>query len=263
MNQRTLKIYLIVLLGNCIFFACTQAPPQNAEEIIARSFAAHGGEGLADWETLVMTGKADRYERMDRARYNANYKVYAGKPSKIRVEIDNAADKGRFFHTFFYNDGLAWNHLNLMPSSSKYMVKPNKKYLDQLYGIKFYKDNAKEYSWEEDENINDKSVFVVSALVEEDTVKLYFDKKKYFMVQEDYTLKIGPRRENVIRTYSNFTKKGSAVYPMKIEELIKIKSGRRESEQDAKYTIETIEINKDIENWMFDEDKPKPKGDKK
>ncbi|RPJ75146.1 MAG: hypothetical protein EHM24_04820, partial [Acidobacteria bacterium] len=89
---------------------CNRAP-KTAEDVLARSLKAHGGESLTAWTTLTVRG---RVEMQDGITYNAAFLLQAKAPGRVRVEQDMTADRGRVFNDLFLNDGQAWSRRNLV-----------------------------------------------------------------------------------------------------------------------------------------------------
>ncbi|MFC1556241.1 hypothetical protein ACFL67_04075 [candidate division KSB1 bacterium] len=194
----TLKILLIVSL-TAFFAGCSGTPeaPASADELITRSYEIHGGAKLTDWNSLSIEG---RIWMNDGTWYLGKYLVFAEKPGKLRVEEDMTFAKGRMFHEYFMNDGVAWSRRNLMPgrnSAEQMMGRWN-----QLGGIAYYKENASSFFMKEDSEVEWQEgtfvtgeqpeytvietipAYVVGAVMEADTIDLYFDKKNLNFIQE-------------------------------------------------------------------------------
>ncbi|MFC1554396.1 hypothetical protein ACFL7D_07170 [candidate division KSB1 bacterium] len=249
-----LKISLIVL-SLLILSGCSQAPPENADEIIARSVKAHGGEKLSDWETLSIEGTI---EMRDGIIFNAAYILLAQKNGKLKVEHDLTADNGRRFIEYFMNDGLAWRRTNLMRGRGN--LQQMKQWFNECYGISYYADNAEifilkedaQVEWKEkpDKNsqeynvIETKPAYVVAAVIGQDTTDLYFDKKNFLLLQES--------KRNSKRIFWAHKKFSGVNMPTKINQI----TVSRRGEDIVPVTYSTVEFNNPIEDWVFEEDKP-------
>ena len=219
--------------------------PQTAEEIIAHSVEVHGGSGLTEWQSIVITGEAIVDEMGNPVR--SEYTIYAEKPNKARLDIDMTKfERGSQIFTYLYNNGVGWFQYNLIPYQNPVYAKWHKRIYDHCQGIAFYAENAS-ISLKSEETLDEKDVYVFNAAIESDTAILYIDKSKFHFVQEQF--KNG--RQTVTKKYSDFKKFGNAVYPTKI-----LQTTTGQTEGKIEITYKKVEFNIQIETWMFEEDKP-------
>ena len=238
--------------------ACSLLPPRTAEDVIARSVKAHGGEKLTTWQTLTITGTV---EMQDGILYNAAYLVQAKVPGKLRVEQDMTADRGRIFNEYFMNDGVTWSRRNLVPG--RVDIKRMQRWMNQCYGIAYYAGHAKSMTLKADAMVEWKirvgpeasawklvdttPAYVVTVTTGEGTADLFIDKKTFFLLQE-----ATPEVRRVFRDFATFE---GVVWPMRILEITR----SQKAEVLTPYVYTDVKYNSPIEDWRFTEDMP-PKG---
>lgn len=123
------------LLASLALVTGCKGEPQTADEIIARSVKAHGGEeALTTWQTMTVKGEVNQQD--GRLWFRGEYLVYAQKPDKLRIE------RGRLFFCEILNGGKGWMIRNLIPSYREELAGIYKAKLDRLDGIAFYAQNA-------------------------------------------------------------------------------------------------------------------------
>ncbi len=254
--MRNSQVYLMILICAVLFACgCSEAPPETAEELVARSVKVHGGDKLTSWNTMTIVGTVPV---QDLNVHNARYSLMADRSGKLRAEIDHTVDKGRVFTDYFLNDGIAWQRRNLIPWQSN--AAGLQIWLNQLDGIKYYADNADELFmkdddaviWKESPNVysfefsqvDETEAYVVAAVIAGDTTNLYFDKSNLRFIQEGFG-----NRKRVFRDFQNF---GGVLHPTRINEVT---SGRR-GEYITAYRYSEIKYNVEIEPYMFTEDMP-------
>lgn len=238
--------------------ACSFLPPRTAEDVIARSVKAHGGEKLTKWQTLTITGTV---EMQDGILYNAAYLVLAKVPGKLRVEQDMTADRGRIFNEYFMNDGVTWSRRNLVPG--RVDIKRMQRWMDQCYGIAYYAGHAKSMTLKPDGTVEWKTrvgneasawklvdttpAYVVTVTTGEGTADLFIDKKTFYLLQET--------APDVRRVFRDFTTFEGVVWPTRILEITRT----QKTEVLTPYVYTDVKYNTPIEDWRFTEDMP-PKG---
>jgi hypothetical protein len=259
--NRHMKGALFAAAGTAAVMAAAMATgcsrqPRTAEEVIARSVAAHGGERLTNWRTLSINGTV---EMQDGITYKAAYVLQASLPGRLRVEQDMTADRGRIFNEYFLNDGVAWSRRNLIPGRGD--AARMQRWMNQCYGIAYYLENASglaleadgEATWREppagggeerDAAVSSRPAWVVSASVGEETVKLYIDKKTFHFLEE--------ATPHGRRLFSGFKTFDGAVLPTKILEI----TTGRQGDVFTPYTYESVAFDAPIEDWVFTEDMP-------
>jgi hypothetical protein len=229
-------------------------PSPTAEEIVARSVKAHGGDKLAGWQTLTLTGTV---EMQDGIAYNAAYLVQAKPPGRLHVEQDLTADRGRAFHEYFLNDGVAWSRRNLVPGRAD--VKRLQRWMNQCYGVAYYAGHVKSMSLKPDGAVEWKTraggegapwklvdttpAYVVSVTTDDGaTTELFIDKKSFYLLQEST-----PDGRRVFRDFTAFE---GVVWPTRVLEITK-------NQKTEVYTpYKDVKYNRPIEDWMFAEDMP-------
>ncbi len=248
---------VIACLGAGVFAAsCSFLPPRTAEDVIARSVAAHGGAKLSDWRTLSLTGTV---EVEDGIAYNAAYRVQVSLPGKLRVEQDLTADRGRAFFEYFLNDGVAWSRRNLVPGRAD--AKRLQRWLNQCYGIAYYASHARSMSLEPEGSVEWRSrdgsegspwklvdttpAYVVKIVTDAGaTVQLSIDKKRFYLLQETT-----PEVRRVFRDFQTFE---GVVWPTRIIEVTRT----QKAEVFTPYEYKDVKYNVPIEDWVFAEDMP-------
>ncbi|MFC1729213.1 hypothetical protein ACFL6I_02655 [candidate division KSB1 bacterium] len=250
-------LFTALLTAVMISVHCSQAPPpQSAGEIIDRSITAHGGSALTDWNTMTVLG---RLWMNDGNMFHAAYRVYAEKPGKLRVERDMTADRGRLFYEYFLNDGTVWQRNNLLPRSGNSALL--QRWMNQCDGIAYYAENADELIWKEDTELIWKEpvdiqnqeyrevktiqAYVLTAIVGTDTTDLCFDKENFYLVGESWG--------NTQRIYTDFKKFGGVTLASKFNEITQGRSG----EVITPFSIEKVEYNTPIDEYLFTEDMPR------
>jgi hypothetical protein len=231
-------------------------PPQTAEEIVARSVKAHGGDKLAKWETLTLTGTV---EMQDGIAYNAAYLVQARPPGRLHVEQDLTADRGRAFFEYYLNDGVAWSRRNLVPGRAD--VTRLQRWMNQCYGIAYYASHAKSMALKPDGTVEwrtrvgsegaswkvvDTTPAYVVAVTTDDgsTTDLFIDKKRFYLLQE-----ATPEGRRVFRDFTTFE---DVVWPTRVLEI----TTSRKTEVYTPYVYKDVKYNRPIEDWVFTEDMP-------
>jgi len=240
-----MRTFLYIILIVVTAARCTQ-PSLTAEEIIARSVEAHGGDALSNWQSIVIKGEAVMQDLGNSIR--SEYIISAEKPEKVRVDIDlTKFERGRQIFTYFYNNGIGWMQYNLSPSYRSEYTQIHKHYLDHCYGIAYYAENS-DLSLLSEKRLNGKKVYKVCAVAESDTAMLYIDKETFYFVGEEYR----DTRGLVKCIFGDFENFGQAVYPTSVKQKI-----AGDNRPELEVTYKTVEHNVLFESWMFEEDMPK------
>jgi hypothetical protein len=246
----------VALAATATAAACSLLPPRTAAAIVARSVEAHGGDKLAGWQTLTLTGTV---EMQDGITYNAAYLVQAKPPGQIRVEQDLTADRGRAFYEYFLNHGVAWSRRNLVPGRAD--VKRLQRWMNQCYGIAYYAGHAKSMSLKPDGAVEWKTrdggegapwrvvdatpAWVVSVTTDDGaTADLFIDKKSFYLLQES--------TPDGRRQFRDFTAFEGVVWPTRVLEITR----NQKAEVYTPYTYTDVKYNRPIEDWVFAEDMP-------
>jgi len=253
------------------------APPQaaptsfaapTAQEIVARSVAAHGGDRLTAWKTITIKGTV---VMQDGIAYNGAYTLLAKAPDRARVEHDATADRGRAFYEYILNGGVAWTRRNLIPAA--FDASRIQRWLDQCYGIAFYarpgvalelKGEA-EMAWppamapaaasggtpaaaaatgSPAPVAAPRRVWIVLATVGTDTRELAIDQETSRFLREV--------AGDTTRVYWDFAPFDGALMPTRILEIAKTRQG----ETRTPFTWKTVVHDAPIEDWRFTEDMP-------
>jgi outer membrane lipoprotein-sorting protein len=223
----------------CFFFGCA---PQTAEEIVARSVEAHGGDALTQWSSMVAKGKV--HQKDGRLWFNGELIVYAQKPDKIRIERDlTKFERGRFFTSEIYNGGKGWILRNLIPYYRDELATQYKAKLDRCEGIAFHANHSDSMTLIGEEEVEGQPAYVIEAVAGDAKATLYIDTESYYLVKEAY--------DNVTLHYSEFKELGGAIRAGKV---LEVTEGRRTVE--VTYTYDTIETDVEIDPMLFEEDIP-------
>jgi hypothetical protein len=229
--------------------------PLTANEILARSLAAHGGDRLSSWRTLAIDGTI---EMDDGITYRAAYRVRAKQPDKLKVEQDMTVDRGgRYVYEYFLNGDQFWSRRNLI------ITKVDRRRLDrwmsQCYGIAYYVKQATASALKPEgtsdwlsktsgstyQPAEQRAAYVVSLTTAAGSADLYIDRKTFYLLEE--------RAADLRRVYSAFRDFGGAVHPTRILEVTRGRNG----EVFTPITYDAVRYDDPIEDWIFEEDKPK------
>ena len=251
----------ILLLASLLFVPATVAPPAahprppaTAEEILARSVAAHGGARLSSWHTMALTGTI---EMEDGITYRAAYRVLAKMPDKLKVEQDMTVDRGgRYVYEYFRNGSLAWSRRNLIPGK----VDPARleRWMNQCFGVAYYAAHRTALAlkpeatsdwltrsgaaWQVSER---RPAYVLTATTSTGSTDLYIDKTTFYLLEE--------ARLDLRRVYSGFRDFSGTRQPTRILEIGK---GRNGGEVVTPITWDVVRYDAPIEDWVFEEDMP-------
>jgi hypothetical protein len=248
-------ISTIVALVAVLAGACAPGPPRTAEEVLARSVKAHGGDRLTSWTTYALRG---RVELQDGIAYNAAYTVLAKAPDRLRVEQDMTADRGRIFTEYFLNGADAWSRRNLVPGRAT--LKQMERWRGQCFGVAYYAQYATaktlnpaatvEWRWRaadsKEYTVQDRRpAYVVVVMIKSEPVELFIDKETFYLLQEV--------RPELRRLHHDFNVLGGIVMPTRVLEITR----SRDREVLTPYTFESLALNEPIEDWLFEEDRPR------
>jgi hypothetical protein len=228
----------------------------TAADVVARSVQAHGGEALASWQTLKITGTV---VMQDGIAYTGAYTLLAKAPDRLRVEHDATADRGRAFYDYFLNGGVAWSRRNLIPGALE--VDRIQRWMDHCYGIAFYARPGVtlerlpdgDLAWPPQGGpgaapaVPDarRKVWVVAATVGAERRELFIDQETARLLQE-----VTPQ---TTRVYWDFKSFDGMVMPTRILEIAKTRQG----ESRTPFTWTDVKRNIPIEDWRFTEDMPR------
>ena len=258
MRSKWLALAVVVASAALVATGCDRAP-KTAEDVLARSLKAHGGEGLTAWKTMAVRG---RVEMQDGITYNAAFLLQAKAPGHVRVEQDMTADRGRIFNDLFLSDGQAWSRRNLVVNP-RGNVKQMQRWLRHCYGIAYYEQHGTEASLGPDETVEWKSkpdaagktvvvtrpAYVVTTKVDGEAVKLFVDKDTFYLIQESW-----PDGRRVHRDFKVF---GRVTFPTRVQDITRNRQG---VETVLPYTYEAVTFDAPIQDWVFTEDRPKERG---
>jgi len=249
----TLAFVLSLLLA-----ATMTASPQTAltaQDIVARSVKAHGGDRLTNWRTLQVTGTVDME---DGITYRAAYRLLATLPGRLRVDQDMTAGGGRLFYEYFLDNGTAWSRRNLIPGKAD--PKRLERWLNQCFGIAYYARQASALALQPEAAVEWKApaergsatlkvvdttpAYVVRATLDGSTVDLFFDKTRFYLLQE-----VTPEGRRVFCDFKDFA---GVTLATRVNEI----TTSRQGEVLTPYVYLTVKYNQPIEDWLFEEDKP-------
>jgi outer membrane lipoprotein-sorting protein len=232
----------VFAVAACLLVIVGCSSPETADEIVAESVRAHGGDALANWSTMAVRGEV--YQKDGRVWYRGEYIIYAQKPDKIRMETDlTKFERGRFFYSEILNGEKGWMVRNLLPSYREGLAERYRAKLNRCDGIAFYTANADSFTLLQEDVVEDRAAFVIEAKLGEKTAKLYIDKENFLLLKEEY--------DNVTLIYSDFKELGGAVRASQIREIT---TGRRTVE--ITYTYNTVDIDVEIDPALFEEEMP-------
>ncbi len=251
--KRTTSSAITAIVAAAAFAACSHVP-RTAQEIIARSVVAHGGDRLTNWQTLTVHGKA---EMLDLITYGAEYTLQAKSPGKLYVEYNMIAGRGRTFREYFLNDGVAWSRQNLVVGKAN--LKQLQRWLGQCTGIARYASRANALALEGESSVEWKAkkdgtsgyqtvetrpAYRISGVVDGEKTEVFIDKQSFYLIQEAAA---GTRR-----TYHNFKSQAGVVWPTEVLETV---TGRQ-GDVITPFVYDSIVYDKPIEDWVFSEDMP-------
>jgi hypothetical protein len=246
---------LVVAIGLVAISASFSRAADTAQNILARSIRAHGGDKLTTWKTMVVDGTIDV---QDGVTYHAAYRLWAKMPGKLRVEHDLTADRGRRFDQYFLNGGVSWMRRSLIVGAVP--VARMQRWLDQCDGVAFYAKHSAAFTLQADavvqwqappepgsttpKAVESRPAWVLHATIDGAAVDLYIDKERFFLLQE-----VTPEGR---RVFSGFTAFAGRTLPTKINEFTK----GRQGETLTPITWKSVKYDVAVEDWLFDEDKP-------
>jgi hypothetical protein len=235
------RIFTALALVTGLFAAGVSASPpaETAQDILARSIQAHGGDKLTTWKTMVVDGTIDI---VDGVTYHAAYRLWAKKPGKLRVEHDLTADRGRRFDQYFLNGGVSWMRRSLIVGTVP--MTRMQRWLDQCSFVASYAAHSAAFTLQPDAVVENLPAFVLHATIDGAAVDLYIDKERFFLLQE-----VTPDGR---RVFSGFTNFAGRTLPTKINEYTRSRQG----ETFTPIIWKTVKYDVPVEEWLFEEDKP-------
>ena len=251
------KAVIGLLLATWLFAvgASASRAAETAQDVLAKSIQAHGGDKLTTWKTMVVEGTI---EMQDGIAYHAAYRLWAKMPGKLRVEHDLTADRGRRFDQYFLNGGVSWMRRNLIVGT----VPPARMqaWLDQCAGVARYAKHGAAFTLQPDavvqwqvpadpgsntlKVVESRPAWVLRATIDGAQVELHIDKERFFLLQET--------TPDSRRVFSGFTNFAGRMLPTKINEFAKTRQG----ETLTPITWKSVKYDVAVEDWLFDEDKP-------
>ncbi len=228
--------------------------PATAQDLLARSVAAHGGDKLSSWRTMSITGTI---EMVDGITYRAAYRVLAKAPDKLKVEEDMTVDRGgRYAYEYFRNGSQTWSRRNLIPGKAD--AARLDRWMNQCFGVAHYAKQATSLALKPEatsdwmtksasgyEVTERRPAYVVTVTTPAGSADLYFDKKTFYLLQE--TTAEGRR------LYAAFHDFGGTVHPTRILEITQGRNG----EVVTPITYDAVRYGEPIEDWVFEEDMPR------
>ncbi len=231
-------------------------PLQTGDDLLARSFRAHGGEKLSSWRTIDITGTIDME---DGITYRSAYRIRARQPDKLKVDQDmTVARGGRYFYEYFRNGDLVWSRRNLVVGKAD----PARvaRWMNQCFGVGYYAKQATAVALEGDgtsewmtksgtayQVSEQRPAHVVTVTLPAGSADLYIDKATFYLLEE--------RTQDSRRLYSGFKTFEGRVHPTLILEITKGRNG----EVFTPITYDNVRYDTPIEDWIFEEDMPAKK----
>ena len=195
MSNHKAVIGLLLATGLFAVGASASRAAETAQDVLAKSIQAHGGDKLTTWKTMVVEGTI---EMQDGIAYHAAYRLWAKMPGKLRVEHDLTADRGRRFDQYFLNGGVSWMRRNLIVGT----VPPARMqgWLDQCAGVARYAKHGAAFTLQPDavvqwqvpadpgsntlKVVESRPAWVLRATIDGAQVELHIDKERFFLLQE-------------------------------------------------------------------------------
>jgi hypothetical protein len=246
---------LLVAAGVSVAVAPASRPAETAQDILARSIQAHGGDKLTAWKTMVVEGTIDV---VDGVTYHAAYRLWAEKPGKLRVEHDLTADRGRRFDQYFLNGGVSWLRRSLIVGTVP--VARMQRWFDQCSFVASYAAHSAAFALQPDavvewqappvsesaapRVVEKRAAFVLHATIDGAAVDLYIDKERFFLLQE--------ATPDGRRVFSGFTNFAGRTLPTRINEYTRSRQG----ETFTPIVWKTVKYDVPVQEWLFEEDKP-------
>lgn len=247
---------IVAFLVLAVAGAGVSARRETAQDILARSIQAHGGDRLTAWKTMVVEGIIDM---QDGITYHAAYRLWAKLPGKLRVEHDMTVDRGgRYFYEYFLNGGVAWQRRNLI--SGRVEVTRMQRWLDQCYGVAFYGRHATAFTLQPDaavewqvpvqpgsttlKVVETRPAWVLRGTVNGTAVDLFIDKERSYLLQE-----VTP---DLRRVFWDFQVFAGRTWPTKTNEFTK----GRQGEALTPIVWKSVKYDVPVEEWLFEEDRP-------
>lgn len=250
-----------IVLAVAVAWAGAQArPPATAQELLARSVAAQGGDRLSSWQTMAITGTI---EMQDGITYRAAYRVQAKAPDKLKVEEDMTADRGgRYTYEYFRNGSQAWSRRNLIVGKADPLRLEH--WMNQCFEVAYYAKHATAVALKEEATSDwltksatgyqvseRRPAYVLTATTAGGAADLYIDKTTFYLLQET--------TPDSRRLYAGFREFAGTIHPTQILEITKSRNG---ADVITPITYSSVRYNVPIEDWVFEEDMPKRSGTK-
>jgi hypothetical protein len=255
MPNRRMITALLLATGLLAAGVSASRPAETAQDILARSIQAHGGDRLTTWKTMVVEGTIDV---VDGVTYHAAYRLWAEKPGKLRVEHDLTADRGRRFDQYFLNGGVSWVRRSLIVGAVP--VARMQRWFDQCSFVASYAAHSAAFALQPNAVVEWQAppvagstaarvverhpAFVLHATIDGAAVDLYIDKERFFLLQE-----VTPDGR---RVFSGFTNFAGRLLPTKINEYAR----GRQGETLTPIVWKTVKYDVPVAEWLFEEDKP-------
>lgn len=249
------SISKVLVLSAAIAAVCgCQRAPRSAQDVLARSLRAHGGDRAGAWKTLTVRGHV---EMQDGITYNAAFLLQAKAPGKLRVEQDMTADRGRIFHDLFLDEGVAWSRRNLVVGRGN--TRQMHRWLRHARGVSYYASKSTSLELKPEGSVEwkaraegsrdysvveERPAYVVAARIDDEEVVLSFDKETFHLLQEAW-----PEGRRVYHDFKTFD---GMVFPTRVLEITR----SRQRETILPYVYESVTLDDPIEDWVFTEDKP-------
>ena len=247
----TIVAFLVLAMAG----AGVSARRETAQDILARSIQAHGGDRLTAWKTMVVEGTIDM---QDGITYHAAYRLWAKLPGKLRVEHDLTADRGRRFDQYLPERRRGLDAAQPDPGPRRGGA--DERWLDQCYGVAFYGRHAAAFTLQPDAAVDwqvpvqpgsttlkvveTRPAWVLRGTVNGVAVDLFIDKERSYLLQE--------ATPDGRRVFWDFQVFAGRTWPTKINEFTK----GRQGEALTPIVWKSVKYNVPVEEWLFEEDRP-------
>ncbi|MFC1725368.1 hypothetical protein ACFL4T_07050 [candidate division KSB1 bacterium] len=259
--MKKLIIHSIFLFGILFIIACSQnktvvKTALSADEIIERSYQAHGGDALTKWKTLQVKGEVYMFTGGEKPS-RGEYLSYVQKPDKFRRDRNlTKYEPNPWDYTDIYNSGQGWTTINLIPNHHPVFGMIIKRMLDSWNGAANYRTNADSLILQQESTasyvLDGDSVsvpaYVIKAKIKNEETVLYFDKNSFYLIQEEFKV----YSYQFKKVYLDFRKYGDVVFAGKRIEF----SPGQASSRGIRYLNDEIIFDAPIDESKFNEFKP-------
>lgn len=235
-------VFLFYITGDCLSLT-----DDRAKNLIAKSVEAMGGEKAArGWATR--TGKGHLVSVWPGwGTLHADCRHYVKKPDKIKMDNDYSAYDHPFFFTYYYNGGDAWYMVNLNSRRSPRLTANMERAMERVDGIAYFLAECDTFFLVEevpdDSLVTGSTVERAGCVHEGDTILFDFCRKSHLPVRR---IENSGTRHTI---YEDYRMTGGLKVPF---HTTTYENGAKNEE----YTWEEIKLNEEIDDAIFEEDRP-------